>query len=356
MIKTAVILLLLFAQNVFAQQRQVSFSEIDNRVKSIDPSTPAELAYTLTKDYSTDREKLRSIFSWIAEHISYRVKQNKITVNNYTGRQVFTDTAKWKSANDMMAEIVLQNKSAVCDGYARLFKSLCDYAGLRSAIITGFAKGDLSRQLKFRCNHTWNAVYIDSAWRLLDITWASGYTSYSGDEFIKRYDETYFLAAPEDFIRDHFPDDLRWTLMEKPPSPREFNNGPYKNKSFGKYKINDYSPGAGIIEASVGDTIQIVLETGDPVADSRVAADTIAAFDSVLQKIVSFIAFAEPSKTNKNKQQLRYTFFVENDTIEWLHIIYNHDTVLRYRLRIKKVKTGLAANTRKEQAYALPNQ
>lgn len=339
-------LLLLAMHTASAQQRQVSFSEIDERVKSIEAATPAELSYTLTKDYTTENEKLRSIFSWIATHISYRVRKNNITINNYTARPVFTDTAKWKSANDMVAETVLNNKSAVCDGYARLFKTLCDYAGLRSAIITGFAKGDLNRQLNFRCNHTWNAVYIDSAWRLLDLTWASGYTSYRGDEFFKRYDETYFLAAPEDFIKDHFPDDVRWTLMEKPVPPREFINGPYKNKSFSKYKINAYSPGAGIIEAAIGDTIQIVLATTDPKADSRIAADTLIAFDSSLQKYISSIAFAEPSATDKNKQLIHYTFFVQDNNIEWLHIIYNHEPILQYRLKIKKEKPGLATNNK----------
>jgi len=148
------LLLLLGMHTVSTGQRQVSFSEIDERVKSIEPATPAELSYTLTKDYTTEKEKLRSIFSWITAHISYRVRKNNITVSNYTSHTVFTDTAKWKSANDMVAETVLNNKSAVCDGYARLFKTLCDYAGLRSAIITGFAKGDLNRQLNFRCNHT----------------------------------------------------------------------------------------------------------------------------------------------------------------------------------------------------------
>jgi len=346
--KGAAILLLLLAHAVFAQQRQVSFSEIDQRVKSIEPAPPATLAYTLTKDYTTEKEKLRSIFSWIAEHIAYRVRKNTITVNNfnYTGRPEVADTGKWRSANDFVAETVLQNKSAVCDGYARLFKTLCDYAGLRSAIITGFAKGDLSRQLKFRCNHTWNAVYIDSAWRLLDVTWASGYTSYRGDEFIKRYDDTYFLAPPEVFIQDHFPDDLRWTLMDKPIIPREFNGSPYRNKSFAKYRINAYSPGGGIIEAAIGDTIQIVLETGDALADSKMAADTIASFDSCLQRITPSIAFLEPSVTDKNKQLLRYVFCVENPGIEWLHIVYNHDTILQYRLKIKNERPGLAVNNK----------
>jgi Transglutaminase-like superfamily len=338
--------LLLFTHIAFAQQRKVSFSEIDYRVQSIEPAPPAQLAHELTKDYATDREKLRSIFSWIAEHITYRVKKSygNIQVSNRSNRIVFTDSSKWQSGNDFVAEKVLQNRSAVCDGYARLFKTLCDYAGLRCAIISGYAKGDFIRQAKFRCNHTWNAVYIDSAWRLLDVTWASGYTNYSGDEFIKRYDDTYFLPAPEDFIRDHFPDDLRWALMEKPTLPHEFNSGPYRNRAFNKYKITSYLPASGIIEAAIGDTIDIALDTGDPQADNKMAIDTLTAFDSSMQKIISSVAFLEPLVTDNSKQKLHYIFVVEDNNIEWLHIIYNHDAILRYRLKIKKEKNSLVSH------------
>jgi hypothetical protein len=342
--KLAFILFLLIAYSLPAQQRQVSFSEIDDRARGIEPAPPAQLAYVLTHDYTTEREKLRSIFSWITEHISYRVKKNY--AHKYLNIQPVNveDTGRWKSANDFMAETVLQNKSAVCDGYARLFKTLCDYAGLRSAVITGFAKGDYSRQPKFRCNHTWNAVYIDSAWHLLDVTWASGYTNYSGDEFTKRFDENYFLPSPQDFIRDHFPDDVRWTLMENPPFPHEFAGGPYRNKCFSKYKISTYQPLGGIIEAAVGDTIRISLETTDPKQDSKMAPDTTTLFDDALQKIITQVALLEPTVTPESKSTIHYSFVVQNTGIEWLHLIYNHDTVLRYRLKIKKDKTNTASN------------
>jgi Transglutaminase-like superfamily len=356
--KYCMILLLLYTHFAFAQQRQVSFSEIDDRVKSIDPAPPAQLAYALTKDYSTDKEKLRSIFSWIAEHIAYRVRNSNRNIqgSNRSSQLIFTDTVKWKSGNDYVAETVLQNKSAVCDGYARLFTSLCDYAGLRSAIIVGFANGDYSRQSKFRCNHTWNAVYIDSAWRLLDVTWASGYTNYRGDEFFKRYDETYFLAPPEDFIRDHFPDDLRWTLMEKPAWPHELTTGPYKNRSFSKYRITSYLPATGVIEAAVGDTIQIMLETTDPQADSKMTIDTVTVFDDNLQKIISSVVFLEPSEADNNKKKILYTFCVTDNNIEWLHIVYNHDAILRYRLKIRKEKNSLVANSRNNAKPNLPSK
>lgn len=335
--KAVVIITLLIVQSSFAQQKQVSFNEIDYRAKSIEPAAPAELANLLTKDYLTEKEKLRSIFSWITDHISYRVKRN-FQGKTPPGNKAFDiiDTLGWKSGNDFMAETVLLNRSAVCDGYARLFKTLCDYAGLRSAIITGFAKGDYSRQFKFRCNHTWNAVYIEGSWQLVDVTWASGYTNYSGDEFTKRLDETYFMPAPADFIRDHFPDDLRWTLMDNPPFPKEFNAGPYRNKCFSKYKLSSYLPAGGVIEAAVGDTVQIILETTDPKQDSKMASDTTTLFDESLQKFISPVIFLEPDAMPISKQTIHYTFIVQDPSSEWLHIVYNHDTVLQYRLKIKK--------------------
>ena len=352
--KLIFILTLFLASGVCAQQRPVSFSEIDYRVQSIEPAPPAELAYTLTKDYSSEKEKLRSIFSWITDHISYRVKrnfQNKLSPLNKPLNIV--DTLGWKSGNDFMAETVLQNQSAVCDGYARLFKTLCDYAGLRSAIVTGFAKGDYSRQFKFRCNHTWNAVYIDSTWQLIDVTWASGYTNYSGDQFTKRLDETYFLPAPADFIRDHFPDDLRWTLMDKPPFPDEFKGGPYRNKCYSKYKLSSYLPAGGIIEAALGDTVQIDLASADPKQDTKMTPDTATFFDESLQKILGPVVFLEPDTIQQSKQAIHYTFVVQDTMAEWLHIVYNHDTVLRYRLKIKPgnsmgdqaVRTATTANS-----------
>ncbi|HTL07298.1 MAG TPA: transglutaminase domain-containing protein [Chitinophagaceae bacterium] len=324
-----------FSANSFAQPdiTHTSFAAIDDKVKFIEPAPPAHLALTLTRDCTNDQEKVRAIFSWIAEHITYRVRKPGVKTNA-ANPSLFEDTAQWTSANDRMAEMVLQSRSAVCDGYARLFKSLCDYAGLRAAVITGYAKGDLTRQPSFRCNHTWNAVYVDSSWKLIDVTWASGYTSYSGDQFFKRYDEKYYLASPEEFLKDHFPDDLRWTLTDRPATPRELSNAPYKIRSFSKYRITAFSPASGVIEAGIGDTLQIVLQTADALADSKMASDTIAVFDTSLDKINPLIAVLQPMQHSNSQQQLTYQFVVADPATEWLHIAYNNDIILRYRLKI----------------------
>ena len=53
------------------------------------------------------------------------------------------------------------------------------YAGLYCTVLTGFAKGlDYRPGDKFKgteYNHSWNAVYIDENWYLVDSHWATRY-------------------------------------------------------------------------------------------------------------------------------------------------------------------------------------
>lgn len=57
-----------------AQLGMLSDAAIDEKVRNVDAATPEKLAVLLTKDLGTEREKVRAIFSWMAEHIAYRVR------------------------------------------------------------------------------------------------------------------------------------------------------------------------------------------------------------------------------------------------------------------------------------------
>ena len=303
---------------------------------------PAALANQLTASCKTDREKVTAIFKWITENISYRtfVRQKKFTHVYKNPPEEPEDTGDLKPLNERVAEIVLKRKIAACDGYSRLFAVLCDYAGIRCELIPGYAKNSIDRPgTRFGVNHFWNAVYFDSTWHLLDVTWASGYISWRGDEFIRQYDEHYFLTPPEMFIRDHYPDDLQWTLLTRSPTPKEFRNSPFKQKSFIKYDIISYYPPQGEIETSVGDTILLELETADAEHDSNICPDLL--MDSTifsrseswvfLKPIVSDTALLTPNKR-------KYIFPVNSPNVEWLYLMYNDDIVLRYKINMRKEK------------------
>jgi transglutaminase/protease-like cytokinesis protein 3 len=325
------IIFLFFSNICFGQKRTANFSSIDWNVKNMDAPTVDSLAKKLTTSYQTGLEKTRAIFSWIAQHISYNTG---IFNSGRSYRPIKfvldpDDTVSSKSAVEQTAEKVFRRRIAVCDGYAKLFKTLCDYAGVESEVILGYGKCYLEKDAKFRTNHTWNAVKIDSNWYLLDVTWASGFVNYS-NEFVQHIDDSYFLTPPQQFILDHYPEDLKWVLLEHPPTLREFHFSPFKYKSFIKYGIASASPANGTIEAFIGDTLQIELKLKDPTKDSLIASDPL--FDSTIIQLSPASVFLKPTISN-NKAV--YIYVVQSNDVEWIHLLYNDDPVLRYKLIVK---------------------
>jgi hypothetical protein len=181
---------------------------------------------------------------------------------------------------------------------------------------------------------------IDSVWQLLDVTWASGYITWQGNSFVRQLDEQYFLSPPEQFIREHYPDDLRWSLMEDPPLMTEFRLSPFRQKSFIKYRISSYKPTAGVIEASIGDTIQVELESSDISSDRNISSDPF--LDTTIYSTATSALLVPQGLITKKTV---YTYCVTSPTIQWLYVLYNDDVILRYKLIIKKSRIEIAANT-----------
>lgn len=325
------LIIFLLATNICFAQGKINYATIDWKVSRIDAPTVDSLASMITASYKTDLEKTRAIFSWIAQHVSYNTGIYNAG-KGYRPVKFFLDaddTVSSKSAVEQTAERVFKRRIAVCDGYAKLFKTLCDYTGVESELVLGYGKCYLEKDVKFRTNHTWNAVKIDSNWYLLDVTWASGFVSFS-NEFVYRLDDSYFLTPPQQFILDHYPEDLKWTLLERPPTIREFHFSPFKYKSFIKYGIASASPANGTIEAFAGDTVHIELKLKDAAKDSLIAPDPF--FDSTIIQLSPASVFLTPVVSNN---KAIYTFIVQGNDVEWIHLLYNDDPVLRYKLIVK---------------------
>ena len=330
--------MLIFIQQGFSQSKSAAFNSIDWKIRSIEVATPDTLAKRLTESCVSDLEKVRAIFRWITENIAYSVKSTRggSPIRSKVSEQDDTDDSitPLKPLNERVSDMVLKRKTAVCDGYTRLFKTLCDYAGICSEVITGYARTNINRPgQKFLSNHSWNAVMVDSVWQLLDVTWASGFVSYS-DEFVKYYDDYYFLTPPNLFILDHFPDELQWTLLPDPPTADEFYRTPFKCRAFLKYNIVSYFPKKGIINASVGDVIKIELETDNPERNLQISRGPF--FDSAKSFPESWVFITSDRQPTTKK--ISYTYIVPSTNVEWLHLLYNDDVIMRYRINIRKEK------------------
>lgn len=305
--------------------------------------SPVELCAKLTKNCTTDRQKVAAIFYWITENISYKIRpfQKMPVIGNSHLRWArdyktsFPETDTLQPLNERVSREVLWSRQAVCDGYAKLFMTLCTYAGIKSEIIVGYAKNSANKPTtKFGVNHYWNAVFFENDWHLLDVTWASGYIDPKKKEFVKELDETYYLSDPEKFINDHYPDDPRWTLLPDSKIPVEFRYSPFRQRSFNKYNITGYFPSAGVINAVPGDTILIELQMN--LADDRKISPSELTDSSLFSYSSSWI-FLSPAKKNKKEsggQTCIYSYPVASTEVNWLFLVYNNDIVLRYKVNV----------------------
>lgn len=334
----ACIFFLLTTQFAISQEKPVNYNSIDRYVMNIDASSPRELAQKLTLRYTTDLEKMRAIFSWIAQHISYEYLPGQRlggNIKNPSGDALSQDadtSTTLTPLNERVAEDVLKKGKAFCYGYSRLFQCLCDYARIPCEVINGYARGDFNKiGNNFRTNHSWNAVRLDSNWYLVDVTWASGYFTYNNNEFIKHFDDQYFLTPPSQFALDHFPDDLKWSLLRQPPTIGEFQRSPYKSRCFVKYDITSYWPKEGVIKASVGDTIHLRIETGLS-ADRNIGGGSIE--DMISADTLSTV-YCKPLISDRS-HIVNYSYVVESTNTQWLQLVYNDDMILRYKLEVSK--------------------
>jgi len=347
MMKVLAGLLILFFTNIsFAQVRKQNFFHADLAVQSISLVTPEELAKKLTASYTTELEKTRAIFNWITDNISYRSKvrpgMRNAKLKLYAENEI-EDSGPLKPLSERVAENVLRERVAVCDGYSRLFKTLCDYAGIKSEIVIGYGRTGFGRVGdRFKSNHTWNAVRIDSNWHLVDATWASGYFTYNSDEFIKHYNSYYFLTPPEDFIKDHFPEDIKWTLLADPPTLKEFERSPFKGQAFVKSKIISYKPTKGAMDVAPGDTILFEIETTD--VNKNLLVSPTLSFDSAGDLNVDTLATVRNPFIKIAGNKISYLYPVPSDKQGWLHVILNGEVVLLYKINTRKDHTAERRN------------
>jgi hypothetical protein len=178
------------------------------------------LAAYLSIKAENDVEKTRAFYVWIANHIDYAD-----SLLNYD----------WLSMKEHVisqsADMVYQRKSAICLGYAELFKTMCAYVNIPAESIFGLCKDQ--DDLIANMGHAWNAVYLNGKWELVDPTWGSVELDSKNKKIKNTFREKYFLTPARIFLEDHFPVDPIWQLMDFPLNKQEFADGTIKNRDKG---------------------------------------------------------------------------------------------------------------------------
>jgi len=168
------------------------------------------LAQALGKGLSTEKEKVRAFYVWIAANIEYDIK-------TFENRKEI-EYEEWR---EMQApQQVLKSKRAVCDGYSNLFVALCETSDIAAFKVSGQVKNSKGRVA--RVSHAWVLVRADEQWGLADPTWGAGDVDADEGKYIKRFKADLFFTDPSTLIVDHYPEDPLFQLLPTPLRFEEF--------------------------------------------------------------------------------------------------------------------------------------
>lgn len=217
------IALVLFSLALRAQKPIVNdFTGVDKKAILIPDSltkSTTKIAGYVSANFSSDKEKARAIFIWVATNIQYDI-ENMYALNFY-------ETTEEKISKP------LQTRKGICENYAALFTDICLKSGIKSYVIEGYTQ---QNGFSDYIPHAWCAVKLDSTWVMVDPTWGSGYVS--NNKFYKKINNSYFSSNPAVLIKSHMPFDFLWQFLNYPVTNQEFYEGKTqqnKTKSFFSY-------------------------------------------------------------------------------------------------------------------------
>jgi transglutaminase/protease-like cytokinesis protein 3 len=225
-------------------------------------SSTEDLAARIQKDFTSEYDKARAIYSWIALNIKYDYKTYlnpqkpvQFSYRNEAEKQKQIELIKektWQKAFD--------SQKAVCEGFTLLYQRLASLTGLKSQVIRGDSKRlltDIGRK-KLLSNHAWNIVQVDGKWILLDATWGQGYYDSNKNRMVNYYNSVYFDTDSKYFFAKHFPDSGMY--LGSKLNQEEFLNGPLIYDKSIEENLEILKPYSGIIKANDGDKIAFKIK------------------------------------------------------------------------------------------------
>ena len=219
-----------------------------------------ELSNLITRDFTSEEEKVRAIYGWIINNVAYEPNEYKIF--NYSFKNYRERNTKEEETRNKTIERTLQKGIAVCEGYAMLFEKLCELQGIQNYLVRGDIKtnfDDIGRD--FKRVHMWNVVYLDGAPYLFDATWGAG--KYH-EKFVKEPSYYWYKTDARHFIKTHYPDAVEDAFLDYTFRKEAFANLPIIIKK--ELLIDDVKrPELGVINSLENEKeITFLLKTAAP--------------------------------------------------------------------------------------------
>lgn len=228
----------IFFQLGYGQQ----YSEVDTLVSKYPSSFQStyHLAERIAKDFKSDESKIRAVYFWVANNITYDYEEaasdkghfDPISYQNLAEYRVKNKSRAIRYANEC-----LKKRKAVCEGYSYIIKQVLDFLAIPSEIVYGTTKQYVKEigKLSNEKSHSWNVVKLNNTWKLIDATWSTGNSADSPNTF--NFSDNYFFTDPHLMILTHYPKRKKWQLLANPISRKTFNEMPVFSDNYFKSQL-----------------------------------------------------------------------------------------------------------------------
>jgi hypothetical protein len=254
--------------NLFAQisdfndadfQKADSIAALHPRHSLVDLGT---LSRKLTAPLEREEEKFRAIYKWVCDNIvnDYSLFSEHKEQRERLDEKTFEAWNRKFSARSF--RILVSEHRTICTGYARLVSELAMHAGIDCRVIDGYGRsGQSNNGGKGVVNHSWNAVRLYNKWYLCDPTWSSGVIDRATLQFVRKFNESYFLPSPDMFVQNHYPVDAEFVISNEIKSLDSYLNGPLISVEAYHYEIKPLAPEMFRIIAKRGESVRFQFTT-----------------------------------------------------------------------------------------------
>lgn len=212
--KTFLLLLVCVFTSVCANAQKKAVADVNKPIKDTfvinipveESSSVEKIANYINGHYTRPEDKIKAIYTWSAQNISYDVT-NMFAID--------------PNRNDsVVIEKLFATRTGICIDYSVLFQKLATLCGIDCHIVTGYAKMPNSIDAP---PHAWNVAKINDSWQIFDATWAAGYSL--NNKFVKRFTFDYYKIPANKNILTHMPFDPIWQLLNYPINSQQFYDG-----------------------------------------------------------------------------------------------------------------------------------
>jgi Transglutaminase-like superfamily len=313
--------LLLLAAFIFynISLAQISISKyrfVDDEVQKLGAfptKNVAEIADAITSKFSSNEDKSRAIFYWIANNIaidSKAVKQND---------------EKYK-----LPEKVIELRKATPLGFSLLVQEMCSYAKIRCLSVDGYVK-NFASEINEKAddkNYSWNVVQLGQSpetWYYIDACRASGFLDKKLTIFTKQFTSQYFFAEKKLFNLVYFPDNMAWQLGGGINNVKQYYALPVFGNQAVALEMKKPSPLTGLIKTTIAKPVLFSFSIDNENTINKISI--LIGDEKKKQK-------EEPMNFDNNSGNISFTYIFKKEDTFPIQIVADGKVLLQYIVEV----------------------